>query len=73
MKRLNVLLFIDQNLNLKDSPSQWLSTLANIVTSDDKIEVSILLKTPIRKKEVKYNITNDPYVKWIRQIGRAHV
>ena len=65
MKRLKVLLYGDQNLNILDGSAIWLTSLVNILTNERTADVSILLKTPIRRKQVISNIKHKSDVKLI--------
>lgn len=58
MKRLRVLLYGDQNLNIMDGSSIWLTSLANILTYYKNVDLTILLKTPIRRTQTITNIKN---------------
>lgn len=56
MKRLKILLYGDQNLNMMDGSAIWLTSVANILTADDRVDLSILLKLPIKRNHVISNI-----------------
>lgn len=56
MKKLKILLYGDQNLNIMDGSAIWLTSLANILLNDDTVDLTILLKTPIKRNEVINNI-----------------
>lgn len=65
MKRLKVLVYGDQNLNIMDGSAIWFTSLANILTSDGTVDLSILLKTPIKRKQVISNIAHLDYINLI--------
>lgn len=65
MKRLKILVYGDQNLNIMDGSAVWLTSLTNILSHDGKADVSVLLKTPIRRQQVISNITDLDYIKLI--------
>lgn len=65
MKRLKILVYGDQNLNIMDGSAVWLTSLTNILSHDGKADVSVLLKTPIRRQQVISNIKDLDYIKLI--------
>ncbi len=52
MARLRILLYGDVNLNIIDGSSVWLTALANCLSQDDQVDVTILLKDKMREREL---------------------
>ncbi|KZN98036.1 MULTISPECIES: glycosyltransferase [Aeribacillus] len=70
MKRLKILLYGDQNLNIVDGSAIWLTSLANLLTIDDRVDLTILLKTPVKRKEVISNIKKKNNIVFINPYNR---
>ncbi|RDW20590.1 glycosyltransferase [Oceanobacillus chungangensis] len=56
MKRLKILVYGDQDLNIMDGSAIWLTSLINMLSLDQKVDVTLLLKAPIKRKHVIANI-----------------
>jgi glycosyltransferase involved in cell wall biosynthesis len=65
MRKLKVLLYGDVDLNIMDGSAVWLTSLANVLSTDSNINVEILLKAPIMKKQLIQSVENLPGVKVI--------
>lgn len=65
MRKLKVLLYGDVDLNIMDGSAVWLTSLANVLSTDSNINVEILLKAPIVKKQLIQSVENLPGVKVI--------
>lgn len=65
MKRLKILLYGDQNLNIMDGSAIWLTSLANMLTYNGTVDLSILLKTPVKRKQVIDNIKDQNNIRFI--------
>nr|WP_051388241.1 glycosyltransferase [Priestia megaterium] len=70
MNNLKILLYGDQNLNIMDGSAIWLTSLANILTYDRSVDLSILLKSPIKRKHVITNIQNIEDIEFINPFKR---
>ena len=58
LKRLKILVYGDQDLNLMDGSAIWLTSLINMLTADKRVDLSLLLKASIRRKHVITNIND---------------
>lgn len=56
MKRLKVLVYGDQDINIMDGSAIWLTSLINILQKDKRIDVTLLLKSKIRRRHILNNI-----------------
>ena len=65
MKKLKILIYGDQNLNILDGSAVWMSSLVNILTQDMKVDVDILLKTSVKRNVILTNIEKIDQVKLI--------
>lgn len=65
MKRLNILVYGDQDLNIMDGSAIWLTSLINMLTMDKKVDLTLLLKAPIRRKHIISNINDINNIKMI--------
>ncbi|WP_099159459.1 glycosyltransferase [Virgibacillus ndiopensis] len=66
MKRLKILLYGDQDLNIMDGSAIWLTSLVNLLTNDKRVDVTLLLKAPIKRKHVLSNIEDINNIKIIQ-------
>ncbi|PXW85861.1 glycosyltransferase involved in cell wall biosynthesis [Pseudogracilibacillus auburnensis] len=71
MKRIKILLYGDQNLNIMDGSAIWLTSLANILTYNGNVDLSILLKTPVKRRQVMDNIKQQENITFINPFGVA--
>lgn len=51
-RKLKILLYGDVDLNIMDGSAVWLTSMANVLNKDPNISVDVLLKSPIRNKNL---------------------
>ncbi|GAA0289888.1 glycosyltransferase involved in cell wall biosynthesis [Gracilibacillus halotolerans] len=72
MKRLKILIYGDQNLNILDGSSIWMTSLINILSNENTADIHVLLKTPIRRKQVISNINRLREITFINPFTTFH-
>lgn len=67
MKKLNLLVFADVNLNIMDGSSVWLAELLKLLTSDPRVNVDFLSKAPNQGGPLNETVADLPRFKRIEQ------
>jgi len=65
MAGIHILLYGDIDLNLIDGSSIWLAALAETLSGDDELRVTILRKTSLRRDTVVQRLLQRPNIEFI--------
>ena len=78
-RKLKILLYGDVDLNIMDGSAVWLTSMAHVLNKDPNILVDVLLKSPIKNKNLLSEIENlaqinmiDTYQFFQREFDNAH-